>query len=364
MAPMTIGALEVSRTILVPDAAGRDYARYFDSIRNTSSRSVTVQVRISGNLGSDGSTYVWATASGDASVAANDTWFGTDDSDGDGDPTLVHALFGDGGEVSPSSIDLSSDSIDALFRVEVAAGETVSLMFFAFQAPNQAAARAQVEALFGDLDAALADLSPGDVGRILNWPALGGACGAGGDAFSAADRTYCGRLRIAVRDVEEPLRRAIAIAEELGGRLERQDGWHLVLRVPVPRFREALARLEGLGDVLDRSILIQTRSERTRALEIRLRSAMDVRARLTQLLARSQTAAEGLAITRELERLNLLIEELQAALRELDERAVMSTVDLRFHSTRPQPEPIPQELFRLPYPWLVELGLENLLGGF
>lgn len=363
MPAMPVGGLEVSRTILVPDAEGRDYARYVDSLRNTSASPVTVEVRIEGNLGSDGSTYAWGTASGDGVVAANDGWFGTDDTDGEGDPTLVHAFFGQGAGTTPSSISLSSDSIEVLFRVEVSPGETVSLMYFAFQTQDQATARAEVEALLADVDAAVADLSPEEAERIVNWPVAGGACSGAGSVLVGDDRVHCGTLRLAVRDVEERARRAIEIVEGLGGRLERQDGAHLVLRVPVPQFDQAFDQIEALGDVEVRHVVIRTGAEQARAVEIRLRSARDVRARLQQLLARSRTAAEGLAINRELERLDLLIEELEATLHELEEHALLSTIDLRFRSTRPVPEPIPQELFRLPFTWLDELGLENLLRG-
>lgn len=363
MPPTDLGGLEVSRTILVPDADGRDYARYIDSIRNGNTSAVTVEVRIEGNLGSDGATYVWGTASGDTVVVADDEWIGTDDSDGDGDPTLVHAFFGEGAPAQPTSISLSSDSLEVMFRVDVSPGETISLMFFAFQTPNQATARSQVEALRADLAAAVADLTAEEAERIVNWPVAGGSCSGATGLLVGADRVHCGSLRLAVSDVEERARRAVLIVEGVGGRVERQDGAHLVLRVPVPQFDQAFAQLEALGDVEVRHVVIHTGAQQARAIEVRLRSARDVRARLQQLLARSQTAAEGLAITREIERLDLLIEQLEATLRELEEHALWSTIDLRFRSTRPEPEPIPQALFVLPFPWLDELGLENLLRG-
>ncbi len=75
----------MSRSIYVPDALW-DYGRCYDTIENTGPVAVTVEVRYYGNLGSDSSTVVWATSSGDVTVGIDDEWFATDDIDGSSDP--------------------------------------------------------------------------------------------------------------------------------------------------------------------------------------------------------------------------------------------------------------------------------------
>lgn len=364
MAEMTMGPVKVSRRILVPDEAGRDYARYIDTFENPGTSPVTVQVGYFGNLGSDEGTTVWASSSGDLLVAHNDHWFGTDDEDGDGDPTLAHVFSSEGGRVTPESVSLTSDNIEVGFALEVAAGQAVSVMFFALQGPNQSEVREQVSAILVDPGAAMADLSPAEVERIANFPTIGGLPILGEHDLIAGQEdpepAYQASMRLQVATAEEPMRRAVEIAEELGGRIERQQSTMVVLRVPVEHFRTALDRLETLGYVLGRSVRIQAGSERVRDLQIRLRSAQEVRTRLMQLARRSPSTSEAVAIERQIERLNLLIEQLQSYLDELEERARFSIIELRFQETR-RVESIPRNLWQLPFSWIDELGLDNLL---
>ena len=156
------------------------------------------------------------------------------------------------------------------------------------------------------------------------------------------------------------MQQAVAIAEELGGRVEQRGDTRAVLRVPVEQFSVAVARLEALGYVLSRNVRIQRGSNRVRDLRVRLQSAQDVRTRLLQLARRSPSTAEAVAIERQIERLNLLIEQLESYLRELEERVRFSTIELLFEEERVV-EPIPRELWGLPFSWLDELGLDNLL---
>jgi hypothetical protein len=69
---------------------------------------------------------------------------------------------------------------------------------------------------------------------------------------------------------------------------------------------------------------------------------------------------EAVAIERQIERLNLLIEQLQSYLDELEERTRFSIIELQFQETR-RVEAIPRNLWQLPFSWIDELGLDNLL---
>ncbi len=373
MGQMSIGALRVHRTAHVPDESGRDYARYTDFIENTDIQPVTVTVRYFGNLGSDGSTSVWGSSSGDTLVSIEDNWFGTDDSDGSGDPSLAHVFFNDRGSVRPTHQGLSGDDIEAIFSVEIGPGESVAFVVFAFQGPNQEAVRRQVDALGMDPGGAFGGLEPNEQAQIVNWSNLGGIwttdaedlLGGGiGDEGSDEIRTrliYQAQLRLATRDVEGRMEEAIEIAGQLGGGLSQQEGNTVVVRVPADRFHEALERFEALGDVLSRRVTVQGISARVRDLRTRLRSAMDIRNRLMVLLDRTSNATEAVALQREIERINGGIELLESRIRELEEQIRLSTFTITFQSTLPQPELQHFERPVLPFPWLDELGLENLL---
>jgi hypothetical protein len=170
MATVSMSAsLRVSRQAHVP-ATGSDYIRYVDKIENTGTAAATVAVQYYCDLGSDYGTVVWGSSSGDTTVTADDTWFGTDDSDGSGDPTLAHAYFGAEASVTPTSQVHTSGITTVDFSVTIDPGRTVALIIFGFQSGSQATVRTQVDALLADVMGALADVPGGDLGLVVNWP--------------------------------------------------------------------------------------------------------------------------------------------------------------------------------------------------
>lgn len=388
LATANMGSFQVRRTILVPDEANQDYARYIDFIQNTSEQPAELEVQYSGNLGSDGGTNIWATSSGDQQVTAEDFWFGTDDTDGSSDPTLAHAFHHRGSSLQPESQQLQTDNITVNFTTTLAEGETIAFMIFAFQGPNQNTIREQVETLFSNLDPAIADVPPEERRLIVNWPLGSTRWSPAPLGETLADRSamlqgllpqenqnitapivwqrneehiiYQAQLQLAVRDVEAQMQRAINIAEEFDGYINSQENETLVLRIPAQRFREALAQLEGVGDVLNRRIHIQELTEQIRDIRVRLETAETMFERLSLILRRTQNVQESLAIERELQRLGETIGILRSILEELEEQLIFSTITIHFQSTSER-ETIPDQLFQLPFDWLNHLGLSNLL---
>ena len=154
MPTATISGLNVSRKIYVPEMGG-DYVRYLDTITNPGATDATVTVSIEGNLGSNATTNVYATSSGDMALGASDAWFGTDDAtDGGGTPSLAHVAMGAGGSevrlASAPTLTGSFSTLDELawsFNVTIPAGETVSFLTFGVQASTRADAIAEARRL-------------------------------------------------------------------------------------------------------------------------------------------------------------------------------------------------------------------------
>ena len=61
--PVSLAGLTVTRRAYVPDAAGEGWACFLEYLENPTGADLAVNVRISGNLGSDGDTSVTATSS-------------------------------------------------------------------------------------------------------------------------------------------------------------------------------------------------------------------------------------------------------------------------------------------------------------
>lgn len=70
--PISVDDVQVSRALYTP--AGTDYMRYIDTFTNTGSSVRQIQVAWGGNLGSDSSTTLSGTSSGDLSISVADAW--------------------------------------------------------------------------------------------------------------------------------------------------------------------------------------------------------------------------------------------------------------------------------------------------
>lgn len=159
---------EVTRHAYVPETGG-DYIRYYDLIENVGGAATDLVVRYTCNFGSDGSTTVWGTHSGDDTVDVDDHWFGTDDTDGSSDPSLAHSYFGDGAIYTPDSQSIGSGDSTTSFSLTIGPGEQVGFLVFGFQGPDQATVRTQVEDLVFDLGPHIEDMDGGQLSTVVNW---------------------------------------------------------------------------------------------------------------------------------------------------------------------------------------------------
>ncbi len=165
--PMGTG-LQVTRHAYVP-ATGGDYIRYFDTIENGHTTAQTITVEYYCNLGSDGSETMYATSSGDTIVGLDDYWFGTDDAEGSGDPTLGHSFYGEGALVTPTVQTAGSGQITVDFSVTIGPGETAGFVIFGWQGRLRSAVQASMVAVVGDIGSATSDMDGGDLGYVVNW---------------------------------------------------------------------------------------------------------------------------------------------------------------------------------------------------
>jgi Zn-dependent metalloprotease/subtilisin family serine protease len=165
--PTTQSGLELTRRIYVPST--QSYARFLEVLRNPGATPITTTVRLDTNLGSDGGTVMVATSSGDLAFGTNDDWIVTDDTDGSGDPTVLHVTANAVGSQRPSAVSYSTGALGYQYSVTVPPGETRIVMHFGAQSPNRATAQAKAATLLA-LDAtALFQISADDRARIVNF---------------------------------------------------------------------------------------------------------------------------------------------------------------------------------------------------
>ncbi|UUX95433.1 CARDB domain-containing protein [Aquabacterium sp. J223] len=162
--------IRVGRKIFVPTDAG--FARFLETFTNNSDQVREISVELRTNLGSDSGTQLIATFSGDQFYDAGDQWLVTDDgSNGGGDPSMAHVLWGAGGE-PPSLASRSGDNLTQRWTLTLQPGETKALLHFAVQAINRADAQATAVQLAGAPEDALEGLSSAERRAVVNFSGI------------------------------------------------------------------------------------------------------------------------------------------------------------------------------------------------
>jgi hypothetical protein len=149
-------------------------------LANHGSRPVTVPFTVATNVGSDGSTVLVASSSGDTTFTDADRWLVTSDSTtAPSDPVNTHVIAGPGTVVAPPTGTSTTvfnrsetQGVLASYQVTIPAGAERGLMFFnELSAANEAATAGA--ARFNENPAAtdelLAGLSDGQRANIVNW---------------------------------------------------------------------------------------------------------------------------------------------------------------------------------------------------
>jgi hypothetical protein len=171
---------------------------------------------------------------------------------------------------------------------------------------------------------------------------------------------YRASFLLSVYELDKTQATLTQAVEGLGGYVAAQTDTQLTLRVPAPKFQQALRAVEGAGKVRARNVQASDVGDQYRDLELRLRTAELLRARLEAMMARTEKVPEALAVQTELERIVREIEQLKGELRGLSDRIAYSTLVVEFRAES-RPDLDDGNVFRLPFAWLDELGLHHLL---
>jgi hypothetical protein len=163
---------------------------------------------------------------------------------------------------------------------------------------------------------------------------------------------------MAVFGLDAALEAVESLARAHQGYLVQRGDASIKVRVPAAQFQATLEGLGKLGDELHRDVSADDVTEEYADLEIRLRNAEVVRQRLETLLAKAGNVEEALTVERELGRVTGTIEELKGKLKLLSELVAFSTITVNFQARGV--EHVSSE-HPLPFDWLKELGLSNLL---
>jgi hypothetical protein len=121
---------------------------------------------------------------------------------------------------------------------------------------------------------------------------------------------YNGYLKLRATNPDDVIESAIELATSVGGYVERRSSTSVTLRVPVARFNDTLAKVEKLGDVLEKSITVEDITDAFMDIDLRLKIAEKTRNRLMELLEKADTEEAKIKLLKEIQRLNEEIENL------------------------------------------------------
>jgi uncharacterized protein DUF4349 len=115
-------------------------------------------------------------------------------------------------------------------------------------------------------------------------PTSPGSTYASDAPHEAAMLAYTADMTLAVFEVTKQLAAVEKIAADLGGYLSQRNDMQITVRIPRPRFADAMQRVEKLGDVLHRNVSAEDVTDEYVDLELRLKNARETRDRLAELL--------------------------------------------------------------------------------
>ena len=168
---------------------------------------------------------------------------------------------------------------------------------------------------------------------------------------------YTARVTMAVYQVDQGLTRVERIARDQGGYLSLKRDREITIRVPRQKFEAALAAIDELGDILHRDVQAQDVTDEFVDLEIRIKNARAMQARLKALLEKA-AVKEALEIEKEMRRVTEELELLEGKIKLLRDKIAYSTITVVFE---PRGSTLQATRVRLPFPWLQQLGLPSLL---
>ncbi len=137
-------------------------------------------------------------------------------------------------------------------------------------------------------------------------------------------------LSVVVAQPDSAVAKTVRLASAYGGFMTSTANNLAVIRVPANRFNEAMDEIAEYGKLKDKRITGEDVTDSYLDLGIRLENAEKSRKRYLELLARAETVEAALAVERELERLNEIIDRYKGQRNRMDKLEQFATIRVNF----------------------------------
>lgn len=158
--------------------------------------------------------------------------------------------------------------------------------------------------------------------------------------FQALDRMLVRRAEMGVEvdDFTNAANRTSSMAVAAGGYIansvQKDDSWHLEVRVPAPQLDGIVDEVSRFGKVTHRTQTAVDVTERAVDLDARVESMRASRDRLRQLLAKTESVSEMAALESQLARAQADLDALEAHLRAVRSQVSLAALNADFSRPR------------------------------
>ncbi len=146
-------------------------------------------------------------------------------------------------------------------------------------------------------------------------------------------------VNLTVDDVDSVRSQLVALAQSYQGYVQQGELYSISLRLKNEFLDQALAQVETLGKVTQRTIRTEDVTDRYFDLETRISSLETTHARYLALLEKAYTVSDILPIEKELERITQELESLKGQQQRLSDQVAYSTIAVTL-SPKIKPGPI------------------------
>lgn len=150
------------------------------------------------------------------------------------------------------------------------------------------------------------------------------------EASDARKVLYSANLTVVVAEPDSAVARTVRLANAYEGFMTSTSNTSALIRVPFARFEEAMDEIATYGRLKEKNISGRDVTDEYLDLGIRLDNAEKSRNRYLELLARAETVEAALAVERELERLNEIIDRYKGQTNQMDQLEEFSTLRVYF----------------------------------
>ena len=137
---------------------------------------------------------------------------------------------------------------------------------------------------------------------------------------------YSAYFNLTVKNIDTANHHLTEIAKKYNGYVETVSTTRTVIRVKSQNINKAVADIEQLGKTTYKNLSVDNVSARYVDLQMRLDNALKSRNRYLELLKQAENVEAALKVEKELERLNLTIEQLKSQMNQIDKDSDMSKI--------------------------------------